>query len=89
MKKKEFEKLMMMLLYRCTNVRGRQNRENIGLERRYQQFNQANESRKNGHRKTHNDTFKDENHAQKTKQNDVTRRNVGKQTNHQREWLHK
>jgi len=83
MKKEIYKILVVMFLHGSTDVRGSQHCENIRLQCRHQQLNQVDERRENRYSRAYCQALEDENHTQKAQKNNVTRSDVGKQSNHE------
>lgn len=81
--------LIMMIGRGHANVEGREQRKDIRLNPRYQQFDQINEQHNQTRNKTDGHTLKNERKAYQAQQHDVPGRNGNKQTNCERKRLGK
>ena len=79
---------VVVMLFYCGAKRHRgKHRENISLQRSYQEFQSRNEQCQNDGSRRDPNRLKDEDQRYQREHQDVARGNVGKKTNHQRDGL--
>ena len=73
--------------YRAADVHGRQQREDVSLQQGYQQFQHTNEQTEGQRQRANGHRLEQENQADKAQDNDVTGRDVGEESHHERNGL--
>lgn len=78
---------VIVLFYRPAEVHGRKQRKDISLQQRHEQLQEVHKGRECHAKRPHGHTSKDKDQTEQRQDDNVPRRNVGKKTNHQGEWL--